>query len=151
MPPFFASSETATHVVGRGSCDAKGILAAMLFAARRLRADGVSGFGLALTVGEEVDSVGARHLEARGPGGGTGGPPGTSRPDGLHLVCGEPTEGVMASGHKGTLRARVRARGTAAHSAYPEAGDSAIHRLLALIARLGALDWGTSEVLGTRR
>ena len=144
VPPFFASSETATHVVGRGSCDAKGILAAMLFAARRLRADGVSGFGLALTVGEEVDSVGARKLEAQGPEG----PSGTSAPDGLHLVCGEPTEGVMASGHKGTLRARVRARGTAAHSAYPEAGDSAIHRLLALIARLQALDWGTSEVLG---
>ncbi|MDE3261319.1 MAG: M20/M25/M40 family metallo-hydrolase [Acidobacteriota bacterium] len=139
VPPFFASSETATHVAGRGSCDAKGILAAMLFAARRLREDGISGFGMAFTVGEEVDSAGAIHLEARGPGGPA---------EGVHLVCGEPTEGLMASGHKGTLRVRIRARGKAAHSAYPEAGDSAVHRLLATIAHLQSLDWGKSEVLG---
>lgn len=140
VPPFFPSSETGTHIAGRGSCDAKGILAAMLFAARKLREDGVAGFGCAFTVGEEVDSAGARRLEARGPG---------APADGVHLVCGEPTEGLMASGHKGTLRARIQVRGTAAHSAYPEAGDSAIHRLLALIAHLQALEWGRSEVLGS--
>ena len=139
VPPFFPSSETETHVAGRGSCDAKGILAAMLFAARRLREDGISGFGMAFTVGEEVDSAGAIHLEARGPGA-TG--------EGIHFVCGEPTEGLMASGHKGTLRVRIRARGKAAHSAYPDAGDSAIHRLLATIAHLQSLDWGKSDVLG---
>ena len=55
----------------------------------------------------------------------------------------------MASGHKGTLRVRIRARGKAAHSAYPEAGDSAIHRLLATIAHLQSLDWGKSDVLGS--
>ena len=140
VPPFFPSSETATHIAGRGSCDAKGILAAMLFAARRLRQDGVSGFGMVFTVGEEVDSAGAIHLEGRGPG---------AAGEGCHLVCGEPTEGVMASGHKGTLRVRIQARGKAAHSAYPEAGDSAIHRLLATISHLQSLDWGTSDVLGS--
>ena len=140
VPPFFPSSESATHIGGRGSCDAKGILAAMLFAARRLRDEGVSGFGLAFTVGEEVDSAGAIHLEKRGPG----------HPiEGVHLVCGEPTEGLMASGHKGTLRVRIQVRGKAAHSSHPEAGDSAIHRLLALIAHLQSLDWGSSEVLGS--
>ena len=139
VPPFFGSSETATHIAGRGSCDAKGILAAMLFAARQLTDDGVSGFGLVFTVGEEVDSAGAKRLEALGPGA-----PG----DGIHLVCGEPTEGLMASGHKGTLRVRIRARGKAAHSAYPEAGDSAVHRLLATINHLQSLDWGTSDILG---
>ena len=143
VPPFFPSNETPTGIGGRGSCDAKGMMAAMVFAARQLRADGVSGFGLALTVGEEVDSLGARRLEDRGPaafGGSVEGP--------VHLVVGEPTEGRMASGHKGTLRVRIRARGKAAHSAYPEAGDSAIHRLLRLIARLQALDWGESPILG---
>ena len=140
VPPYFPSSESATHIGGRGSCDAKGILAAMLFAARRLRDEGVSGFGLAFTVGEEVDSAGAIHLEKRGPG----------HPiEGVHLVCGEPTEGLMASGHKGTLRVRIRARGTAAHSAYSEAGDSAIHRLLGTIAHLQSLDWGKSGILGS--
>ncbi len=140
VPPFFPSSENETHVAGRGSCDAKGILAAMVFAARRLREDGAAGFGLVFTVGEEVDSAGAIHLDQRGPG---------PRVEGLHLVCGEPTEGVMASGHKGTLRVRISARGKAAHSAYPEAGDSAIHRLLALITHLQSLDWGRSEILGS--
>ena len=140
VPPFFPSSETETHIAGRGSCDAKGILAAMLFAARRLREDGASGFGLVFTVGEEVDSVGALHLDERGPG---------APAEGLHLVCGEPTEGLMASGHKGTVRVRIQARGKAAHSAYPEAGDSAIHRLLGLITHLQSLDWGESEILGS--
>lgn len=140
VPPFFPSSETETHISGRGSCDAKGILAAMLFAARGLREDGASGFGMAFTVGEEVDSAGAIHLEGRGPGGPS---------EGVHLVCGEPTEGLMASGHKGTLRVRIRARGKAAHSAYPEAGDSAIHRLLTTIAGLQSLDWGKSDILGS--
>ena len=140
VPPFFPSSETATHIGGRGSCDAKGILAAMLFAARELREQGASGFGLVFTVGEEVDSAGARYLEDRGPG---------RAAEGLHLVCGEPTEGLMASGHKGTLRVRIQVRGKAAHSAYPEAGDSAIHRLLGTIAHLQSRDWGKSEILGS--
>ena len=90
-----------------------------------------------------MDSLGAKHLEERGPaffGGAFG--------EDSFLVVGEPTEGFMASGHKGTLRIRIRARGKAAHSAYPEIGDSAIHRLLALIARLQAMDWGRSDVLG---
>ncbi len=144
VPPFFPSNETKTHIGGRGSSDAKAMLAAMVFAARSLLEDGVSGFGLAFTVGEEVDSLGAKFLEERGPAR-FGSDPSAK----LHLVVGEPTEGVMASGHKGTLRARISACGKAAHSAYPEAGDSAIHRLLELIARLQALDWGVSEVLGS--
>ena len=143
VPPFFPSNETPTRIGGRGSCDAKGMMAAMVFAARALRAEGASGFGLALTVGEEVDSLGAQYLEKRGPAAFGGSPEAP-----VHLVVGEPTEGRMASGHKGTLRVRIRARGKAAHSAYPEAGDSAIHRLLRLIARLESLDWGESPILG---
>ncbi len=141
VPPFFPSTETADAIGGRGSCDAKGILAAMVFAARELRAAGATGFGLVFTVGEEVDSLGAKALEAKGPARYGGG----SEP---FFVCGEPTENRMASGHKGTLRAKIRARGKAAHSAYPEAGDSAVHRLLEVIARLQGMDWGEDERLG---
>lgn len=140
VPPFFPSNETGTHIGGRGSCDAKGILAAMVFAGRELRREGVRGFGFAFTVGEEVDSDGARRLETRGPDG----PPDPERT----LICGEPTEGVMASGHKGTLRVRLRARGKAAHSAYPEQGDSAVHRLLDRIARVRGEEWGDDPLLG---
>ena len=102
VPPFIPSSETDEAIIGRGSCDAKGILAAMVFAARELRASGRRNFGLVR----------------------------------------------MASGHKGTLRVKIRARGKAAHSAYPEAGDSAVHRLLDVVARLRAMDWGEDEMLG---
>lgn len=143
VPPFFPSAETADRISGRGSCDAKGILAAMVFAGRELLGVGASGFGFAFTVGEEVDSVGAIALESRGPAGFSGDPPGER-----FLVVGEPTENRMASGHKGTLRVKIRARGKAAHSAYPEAGDSAIHRLLDFVGRCRSLDWGQSEVLG---
>ncbi len=143
VPPFFPSSETADRISGRGACDAKGILAAIVFAARRLREAGASGFGLAFTIGEEVDSAGAKALEERGPARFGGDPTAEG-----FLVCGEPTENLMASGHKGTLRVRLRAEGVAAHSAYPDVGDSAIHRLLAFIARCQGLDWGQSDVLG---
>ncbi len=135
VPPFFPSNETATHIGGRGSCDAKGILAAMFFAARDLVAAGATGIGLVFTVGEEVDSAGAIHLNRRGSRKG-------------HLVCGEPTEGLMALGHKGTLRVKIRTRGKAAHSAYPEIGDSAIHRLLSILEELRGLEWERSERLG---
>ncbi len=135
VPPFFASHETDTHIGGRGSCDAKGILSAMLFAARELVAGGATGLGLVFTVGEEVDSAGAIRLNRSGSGRG-------------HLVCGEPTRGFMAVGHKGTLRMKIRTRGKAAHSAYPEVGDSAVHRLLALLERLRSLDWERSDLLG---
>ncbi len=140
VPPFFPSNETETHIGGRGSCDAKGILAAMVFAGRRLRADGAERFGFAFTVGEEVDSDGARRLEERGPDG----PADLERT----LICGEPTVGVLASGHKGTLRVALRVRGEAAHSAYPDQGDSAVHRLLARIARIREEDWGSDPRLG---
>lgn len=141
VPPFIPSSETDEAIIGRGSCDAKGILAAMVFAARELRASGRRNFGLVFTVGEEVDSLGARALEEWGPERYCAGPD-------AWFVCGEPTENRMASGHKGTLRVKIRARGKAAHSAYPEAGDSAVHRLLDVVARLRAMDWGEDEMLG---
>src|SRR5882724_3337012 len=59
VPPFFASSENETHVFGRGSCDAKGIIAAMIEAARRLLESGTTNIGLLFLVGEERNSAGA--------------------------------------------------------------------------------------------
>src|SRR5579864_3703817 len=59
VPPFIASSEDATRIYGRGSCDAKGIIAAQIAAAERLRADRIH-VGLLFVVGEERDSLGAK-------------------------------------------------------------------------------------------
>jgi acetylornithine deacetylase len=135
VPPFFPSSEDAEHIYGRGACDAKGVIAAMLAAAARLLDDGVRGFGVLLVVGEETDSAGAAaaNLEPRGA---------------RYLVNGEPTENRLALGTKGALYLAVEADGRAAHSAYPELGDSAVDRLLAALARLRAVPLPSAPVLG---
>jgi acetylornithine deacetylase len=135
VPPFFPSSEDATDIHGRGACDAKGAIAAMLAAASRLLDEEVRGFGVLLVVGEETDSAGAEAAN-RDPRG--------SR----YLIDGEPTENCLALGSKGTLYLAVEADGRAAHSAYPELGDSAIDSLLAALARLRAVPLPSSPALG---
>src|SRR6266496_57426 len=59
VPPFIPSSEDANRIYGRGSCDAKGIIAAQVAASERLRREGIH-VGLLFVVGEERDSLGAR-------------------------------------------------------------------------------------------
>src|SRR4051812_429413 len=46
VPPFIPSSEDQTRIFGRGACDAKGIIAAQIMAAARLREEGVNEIGL---------------------------------------------------------------------------------------------------------
>jgi acetylornithine deacetylase len=65
------------------------------------------------------------------------------------LINGEPTESTVALGTKGALRVVVRTTGRAAHSAYPELGDSAISRLVALLAELDRLPLPTDPILGS--
>jgi len=135
VPPFFASSEDAEHVHGRGACDTKGLTAAMIKALEELLAAGDRGFGLLLVVGEETDSIGAKtaNLSPRG-----------SR----FLVNGEPTENRLALGSKGMLYLSLRAQGKAAHSAYPELGVSAIDMLLEALDRVRRVPLPSDPVLG---
>lgn len=135
VPPFFPSSEDAEQIHGRGACDTKGGIAAMLQAARELLDAGVRGFGLLFVVGEETDSAGAQ-VANRHPRG--------SR----YLINGEPTENRLALGSKGNLYLALEAEGRAAHSAYPELGDSAIDRLVVVLTRLRALPLPSDPVLG---
>ena len=135
VPPFFPSSEDDEDIHGRGACDTKGGIAAMLQAARELLDEGVRGFGLLLVVGEETDSAGAQ-VANRHPRG--------SR----YLINGEPTENRLALGSKGFLYLALEAEGRAAHSAYPELGDSAIDKLVDVLARLRALPLPADPVLG---
>jgi acetylornithine deacetylase len=116
VPPFFPCTEDDEFLYGRGSCDAKGIIAAQVAAAERLRDAGVKA-GLLFVVGEERDSAGAK-VANRNPRG--------SR----FLINGEPTDNRLALATKGALRVELRAKGRMAHSAYPELGDSAIHKLV---------------------
>jgi len=123
VPPFIPSSEDADRIYGRGSCDAKGIIAAQIAASERLRQSGTY-VGLLFVVGEERDSLGAQVANEDAPKGCR------------YLVNGEPTENHLALASKGTLRVEVTAKGRMAHSAYPELGESAIDKLIPALARL---------------
>ena len=135
VPPFFASSEDDEFVRGRGSCDAKGIIAAMISAAENLLAAGTRNFALLFVVGEEKDSLGAL-VAAKNPRGSK------------FVINGEPTENRLALGSKGALRYVLTARGRLAHSAYPELGDSAIEKLLDLLADSRKLPLPQDALLG---
>ena len=125
VPPFIPSSEDDTAIYGRGSCDAKGIIAAQVIAAEKLRGEGVYA-GLLFLVGEERDSIGAKAANQHPIG---------SR----FMINGEPTENHLAVATKGALHVELTARGKMAHSAYPELGESAIDKLVEALHRLHAM------------
>ena len=116
VPPYFGSREDDEFLYGRGTCDAKGIIAAQVAAADRLREAGVK-VGLLFVVGEERDSAGAKEANLH--------PKGSK-----FLINGEPTDNRLALASKGALRVEIRAKGRMAHSAYPELGESAINKLI---------------------
>ena len=135
VPPFFPSKEDPTHIWGRGACDTKGIIAAMIFAVRELLEEGTRGLALLFVVGEERNSTGA-FAAAKDPRG--------SR----FLINGEPTENKLAIGSKGALRLEITASGRMAHSAYPELGESAIEKLLDALDKVRRLPLPVDQVLG---
>jgi acetylornithine deacetylase len=139
VPPFIAPRLDGDTIHGRGACDAKGIAASMIVAAERLRDEGVA-VGMLFVVGEETTHDGAhaanawaaKHL-AQGK---------------RILVNGEPTDNTLALGTKGALRVIVRTRGRAAHSAYPELGQSALLDIVRLLGELEEMEWPRDELLG---
>jgi acetylornithine deacetylase len=139
VPPFIPSSENATRIFGRGSCDAKGIIAAQIAASERLRQQQIY-VGLLFVAGEERDSLGAKVANEY------------AASDQSHrckyLVNGEPTENHIALASKGTLRVEVTASGRMAHSAYPELGESAIDKLLEALTRLRAMPLPSDPEIG---
>jgi acetylornithine deacetylase len=135
VPPFFPSREDETHIWGRGACDAKGIIAAMVTSAERLLAGAIHNFGLLFVVGEERDSAGAKAAAVA--------PRGSK-----FLINGEPTENQIALGCKGALRYELIAKGKLAHSAYPELGHSAIHSLLDALGAIRQIPLPTDALLG---
>jgi acetylornithine deacetylase len=134
VPPFFGSREDDEFVYGRGSCDAKGIIAAQIAAADRLRDAGVK-IGLLFVVGEERDSAGAAVANAN--------PRGSK-----FLINGEPTDNRLALASKGALRCELRAKGRMAHSAYPELGESAIDKLVGALHDILAMPLPVEPEIG---
>ena len=134
VPPYLPPRLDGDTLHGRGACDAKGIAAAMMLAAQRLRDRDIA-VALLFVVGEETCHDGAHAANARAT---------TSR----IIINGEPTDNTLAVGTKGALRVTVRTRGKAAHSAYPHMGHSATRELVHLLADLDAIDWPSHPVLG---
>jgi acetylornithine deacetylase len=134
VPPFIASSEDERRIYGRGSCDAKGIIAAQIAAAERLRKENIY-VGLLFLVGEERDSLGAKVANQQ---------PNSCK----FLINGEPTENRVATASKGALRAELTATGRMAHSAYPELGESAIDKLVEALHRLRAMKLPSNPEVG---
>ena len=138
VPPFIESSEDEEFIYGCGSCDAKGIIAAQIFAAQRLRDEGVNDVGLLFTVDEETASLGAQVANKH--------PLAASC---QFLINGEPTDNRLAIGTKGSVRVIITTEGKAAHSAYPEAGESAIEKLLDILDDIRACQWPEDSFFGT--
>jgi len=135
VPPFFPSREDEHFIYGRGACDAKGIIAAQVEAASRLRAEGVSDVALLLLVGEERNSAGAMAANQHPRGA-------------RYLINGEPTENRLVLGTKGVLRLEMEAKGRMAHSAYPEWGESATEKLVEALHRLREMELPEDALLG---
>jgi len=134
VPPFIPFREDDANIYGRGSCDAKGIIAAQVAATEQLRHSGTE-CGLLFVVGEERDSLGAMvaNEHARGS---------------KFLVNGEPTDNRLAVASKGALRVEVTAYGKMAHSAYPELGESAIEKLLDALQAMRAMEFPHNPDIG---
>lgn len=142
VPPYIPPRLTDGVLRGRGACDAKGIAAAMIGAAERLRAAGAP-VALLFVVGEEVSHDGAHAANEFARAFFRDVPD-----DARVLIDGEPTESTLAVGTKGAMRAIVRTHGEAAHSAYPQLGRSATRALVHLLAELDDLVLPRDEVLG---
>ncbi|SPE27175.1 Acetylornithine deacetylase [Candidatus Sulfotelmatomonas gaucii] len=134
VPPYIPFSEDSDFMYGRGVSDAKGIIAAQVAAAEALRA---AGFRIALLFvsGEERDSAGAKTANLAPKGN-------------RFLINGEPTDNRVALASKGALRVVLRAAGKMAHSAYPELGDNAVHKLVQVLEKLLKLRLPVTEDVG---
>ena len=135
VPPFFPSRVEDGILHGRGACDAKGILSAQVAAAERLRAAGETRIGLVFVAGEERGSDGAKAAN-------------TIASQSKYLINGEPTELKLGLATRGCFRVRLTAHGKAAHSGYPQLGESAIEKLMDVLLSLRGADWPADPELG---
>jgi acetylornithine deacetylase len=141
VPPFFPSRVEGDRLYGRGACDAKGILAAQIVAAQRLKQAGIRDVGLLFVVGEERGSDGAlaaNTLAAQTLGGAPS-----------YLINGEPTDNRLGIATRGVWRIKLKAKGRAAHSSHLEQGESAIEKLLDALMALRRIRLPSDDLLGT--
>ncbi|WP_049922728.1 M20 family metallopeptidase [Halopiger djelfimassiliensis] len=126
----FERDEGAGVVRGRGSCDAKGPLAAMLTAFFAVEPER-GRVTLAITPDEEVLSTGAYALASRAD---------SPIRDADAVIVGEPTGLDVCTAAKGRFQGTVRLSGAAAHAAEPETGTNAVAALEPVLAAVGTFD-----------
>ncbi len=140
VPPFIPPTEDDEKIYGRGACDAKGIIAAQICAANILKNyvdPSYKDIGLLYTVEEERASTGAKVVNNH---------PLATKCE--YMINGEPTDNDLATGSKGTFRLNIRTSGRAAHSAYPEEGDSAIEKLIDILDDIRNAKFPNDEFFG---
>lgn len=137
VPPFIAPTQDEEKIYGRGSCDAKGIIAAQIIASEKLRSEGIDQIGLLYTVDEEESCLGAKAANEHRV---------ADKCD--FLINGEPTDNELGIGSKGSLRMLLKTKGKAAHSAYPEMGESAIEKLVAILSDVVEADLPKDDFFG---
>ncbi len=135
VPPFFPSRLEGDTLYGRGSCDAKGAAASQVAAAETLRRGGITNIGLLFVVGEERGSDGAHLAQQLAPGS-------------KYLINGEPTDNRLGIATRGVLRINFRATGRAAHSSFPELGESAIDKLIDALVALRQIELPNDALMG---
>ena len=122
---------------GRGACDAKGIVVAMIETATRLLEAKATNFALLFVIGEEIDGIGAKTAVDL-----------LKEYDLRYLINGEPTENKLATYHRGAIAFEAKFEGKACHSGYPELGIDANKKLINTANRLMAANFGSHPVMG---
>ena len=135
VPPYIPPTLADEVIKGRGSCDAKGQVFAIVEACKRLAEAGKTDFGMLLLAGEETGSWGAKAF---------------AKTDfkAEYLVVGEPTDNCMVSASKGTKSFDLKFTGEPFHSGYPQYGVSAVDLFVEFVNALKAKDFGMDPILG---
>ena len=135
VPPYIPPTLADEVIKGRGSCDAKGQVFAIVEACKRLAEAGKTDFGMLLLAGEETGSWGAKAF---------------AKTDfkAEYLVVGEPTDNCMVSASKGTKSFDLKFTGEPFHSGYPQYGVSAVDLFVEFVNALKAKVFGMDPVLG---
>lgn len=134
---LFSPQVSEGKIFGRGACDAKGVIVAMMAACHELLNERYENFGLLFVVGEEDDGIGAKTAAQ------------ALRDKGIQfLINGEPTEGKLIRAHKGMVDAEIYCSGVACHSGYPHLGEDANMKLVGLINKMIGHNFGEDPILG---
>ena len=135
VPPYIPPTLADEVIKGRGSCDAKGQVFAIVEACKRLAEAGKTDFGILLLAGEETGSWGAKAFAK-------------TNFKAEYLVVGEPTDNCMVSASKGTKSFDLKFTGEPFHSGYPQYGVSAVDLFVEFVNALKAKDFGMDPILG---